>query len=291
MQLFNAIDNAMDSGGHTVVVASDWVIEWMSVFFPDEASWQQLESHFPIVRDSADLKLELLDFTTDEIMSRNHPDLQERAPWNVVQARRVKLLHYMFSNLEGEPCNFLHHVDGFLQGKYTQSKYVAVHVRHMEGMCELFNDSPFRHEQCSMSPSYIKSIMESNGGDVEKLPIVLISDMQDSVKLHRIQDELDQVVVPEWDLTGLEKNDKLLTPPLDDGPTQSIVADLVVGAMSEIFIGEQGSSASRNIGILREAFGKPVSTNYIFMDKTAEGDWTSFNPKRPYAWWVGEEKK
>jgi hypothetical protein len=159
----------------------------------------------------------------------------------------------------------------------------------MEGACEGFTNNRFKKEQCSMSPSYIKSIL-----DTGKLPIVVLTDMQDEEMLHRIQDELANVVILEWDICGaiVEKNDQLHDKgPWDAGPAYSMIADMVVGATSEIFIGVQGSSGSRNIGILREAFGKDISTNYVFMNQTAEGDWSSYYPKRPYDWWVGEAEQ
>jgi hypothetical protein len=294
VQLFNAVDSALDSGGVTTVVVSGWVIEWMNVFFPSEDSWRQLERQFPIVRvnDTHDLNLQDLGGGTADFMSRSLPHLKPSQSVETIQARRTRLLHYMFSNLDGEPCHFLNQVQGYVKGKYEQSKYVAVHMRNMEGNCETFNDSPFRKEQCSMSPLYIKSILD-NHGDTGKLPIVALSDMQDEAKLHLIHDELDRVVVPEWDIGRdiIKENDQLHESGWDPGPAESIIADMVVGATSEIFIGEQGSSGSRNIAILREAFGKPVSTNYVFMNKTADGDWSNYHPKRPYDWWVGVAKQ
>jgi hypothetical protein len=125
IQLFNAVDSALDSGGMTVVVVSDWVVDWMNVFFPDEESWKQLERHFPIVRvnDTHDLNIQDLLGTTSEIMGRSLPHLKQKQSSDTVQSRRIRLLHYMFSNLSGEPCHFLNQVRGYAKGKYDQSKY------------------------------------------------------------------------------------------------------------------------------------------------------------------------
>lgn len=91
--------------------------------------------------------------------------------------------------------------------------------------------------------------------------------MHDEEKLHKLQDELDHVAMPIWDY----------------GVQPSMIADMVVGALSEFFIGQRGSTASINIGFLREVFGKHVSSNYIFMDQTEEGKWTrSFHPNHPF---------
>jgi hypothetical protein len=180
----------------------------------------------------------------------------------------------MFSSLEGEPCDFMHEAQSYFHGKFNESKYVAVHVRNMDGMCEIFNWYRFTHEQCSMSPSYVKGIMDDNGISDQKLPIFLLSDMQDEAKLHALQDELDDVVLPIWDYGASRP---------------SMTADMVVGASSEFFLGLRASTASMNIGLLREAFGKDKSTNYVFMDKTKEGKWTSVQPHNPYAWRGGKE--
>jgi hypothetical protein len=173
----------------------------------------------------------------------------------------------MFSSLEGEPCDFMHEARSYLHGKFNETKYVAVHVRNMEGMCEMFNWRRFTHEQCSMSPSYVKGVMDDNGISDQKLPIFLLSDMQDEEKLHKLQDELDRVVMPIWDY----------------GVEPSMIADMVVGASSELFIGLRASTASIHIGLLREAFGKNKSTNYVFVDKTEDGKWTSSHPHRPFS--------
>lgn len=279
VQLVNAMDVAWDSGGHTVVVVSDWVVRWMSAFFPDDDSWEQLERDFPIVRQEkvAQSSLETLTVKTEELMSRRLKHLKEKKTWDVVQARRVRLLHYLFSSLAGEPCHFYHHLQGFLHGRFNETKFIAVHVRNMDGKCLKFNVNPHAVEQCSKSPEYIQSVIDSSGlaGNEQQYPIVLLSDMQDHAKLHSIQDTLEKVVVPYWDFGG----------------RPSMAADLVLGAMSELFIGEQGSSGSRNIGIMREAFGKTISSNYIFMKKEEAGRWSSFHPKHPYEWWVGQDNQ
>jgi hypothetical protein len=172
----------------------------------------------------------------------------------------------------------MHETQGYLRRKFNQTAYVAIHIRNMEGMCKQFNSNR-RHslEQCSMNSSYITSIMNDNGFSDHKLPIYMLSDMQNEEKLRELQNELDNVVMPLWDFGGAQQ--------------PSMIADMVVGAMSDLFIGEQGSSASRNIGILREAFGKNVSTNYVFMDKTEQGKWTSIYPHHPYSWGVGKAQQ
>jgi hypothetical protein len=274
IELANAVDVALDSGGHTIVVVSDWMVQAMMPFFPNDDSWERLEQDFPIIRNATGLELQpITEMTTELILSRGIKLFEEQSSWDVIQARRLRLLHYMFSNLEGEPCHFMHENQGYLHGKFNQTKYVAIHVRNMEGMCIQFNSNyGHSHEQCSMSPSYINSVMDDNDISDRKLPLYLLSDMQDEEKLHKLHDELDRVVIPIWDF----------------GASPSMIADMVVGAMSEFFIGEQGSSASRNIGILREAFGKNVSTNYVFMDKREDGKWTSYHPHHPYVWAVGK---
>jgi hypothetical protein len=266
VELFSGVDVALDSGGHTVVVVSRWAHAGMMQFFPDEKSWEQLARDLPIVRENPDLKLQPLKWSTKDFLTRGPASFKEQQSWEVVQARRVNLLHYLFSGLQGEPCKFLSQIQDHLMKKFNQTKYVAVHVRNMEGKCALHNNGQYAKDQCDMTPEYIKAIMDSAG--LNNLPIVILSDMQDEAKIHRIQDNLDQVVVPEWDF----------------GAEPSMAADLVVATMGEIFIGQQGSSGSRNIGIIREAFGKDLSTNYVFMNKTAEGKWTNFVPHHVYHW-------
>lgn len=106
-----------------------------------------------------------------------------------------------------------------------------------------------------------------------RLPIVLLTDMQDEEKLREIQQEVEKVVIPEWDL----------------GIYPSVLSDLVVGGSSEYFIGNRGSSMTRNIGLVREAFGKDASTNYINIKQTEDGTWTNTPLHHPYSWKFGSD--
>jgi hypothetical protein len=146
----------------------------------------------------------------------------------------------------------------------------------MEGNCMKYIEAnpEAGSEQCDMQPDFVKSILRTTGFDgPDQLPIVMLSDMQEPVKLRNIQSNFEHVVVPEWDMNA----------------NPSMIADmLVVGAESDLFIGVQGSSASRNIGMLCEAFGKDVSTNYIFVKKheTDKDKWTTFQARYPYKFHV-----
>jgi hypothetical protein len=74
-----------------------------------------------------------------------------------------------------------------------------------------------------------------------------MTDMHDEAKVHKLQNELENVVVPQKDF----------------GAKPSMIADIVLGTASEVFIGIQGSTESRNIGILREGFGKKRCFNEL----------------------------
>jgi hypothetical protein len=160
----------------------------------------------------------------------------------------------------------------FLQRKFNQTEYaVAGHIHDTDGMYEDFTKNPFNKEvSCAMSPSCMKNILEMNGHT--ELHIVIMSDVHDEAKVHKLQKELEDVVVPQWDF----------------GAKPSTIADIVLGAANKVFINIQGSSGLRNTGILREGFGQDVASNYVSMDKTEEGNWTSFYPCHVYTTWAEE---
>lgn len=265
--LFNAIDTAMNSGNRTVVVVSNWAEEFLDVFFPDEESWDRATRDLPIARVAEAKEMDLMPLlhTSVAMFIRGAAQLKELTLWHQTHARRLNFLHYLFSSLLGEPCHVWHELVGYMSGKYESSKYIAVMIRHPKGGCSRFNHD--HHEQCEMSSTYIKKILEPTGL-YGKLPIVLLGDMKDEPKLQRLQSQLREVVVPKWDM----------------GIFPSILADIAIAGMSEIFIGNEGSSMSRNVGVVREAFGKDVHTNYVFVNMTENGMWESLIPHYPYDW-------
>lgn len=265
--VFNAMDTALNSGKVTVVAVSGWAEKFLTTFFPDDASWETLSHDLPIVRSSAAHDLTpLLHHSTSSVFLRDEEVLKERNAWEVTQSRRLAFLHYIFSSLDGEPCDYWHKLQQHLYDRYDGvTQYIAIHVRHMDGKCTLFNK--WHHEQCSMNATFIESIVKPTGL-YGKVPIVLLSDMQDPEKLRKIQREVQKVIIPEWDL----------------GIRASVLADIVIGSSSEYFIGNRGSSMSRNIGLIREAFGKDPSTNYIKLEKTEDDSWTSRRLHHPYSW-------
>lgn len=267
--LFTAVDTAMSSNNHTVVIVSGWAENLLSVFFPDDQSWATLACDLPIVRDSPNLNLIPLYHTAREMFERKIYAFQERNDWTVTHTRRVAFVHYLFSSLEGPPCRMQSRIEGYLQGRFNESRYIAVHVRNMEGACSTFDE--LKQEQCEMNADFIKSVVEPTGL-YGKLPIVLLSDMQDEEKLRNIQNETLMVVVPQWDL--------MVSP--------SVLSDIVVGGASEIFIGNHASSMSRNIGIIREGLGRHIETNFVYLNKTEEGNWTSIQFHHPYSWSWGD---
>jgi len=263
IEIFHAIDSALESGGQTVVVFHGWALELLMNFFPDDESWYQFSLDFPVARVSPILSHLLeMNIPTEKFFHRAHPGLEEKQPWDVIHGHRIALLHYMFSSLHGEPCHFLSELQGYLNGKFGTKTYMAVHVRDMEGKCRRFNI--LNHQECDMEPSFVKGVLEGTG-EYGKLPIVILSDMQNTAKLARIKDELYGVVIPQWDMPS----------------NQSVIADLVMGGMSDVFLGNEGSSMSRNAGIIREAFGKDDAMNFIWT-KWVDGKWVSVKPHHPY---------
>lgn len=275
LEFVNAVDLALDSGSLTVVYITGWATEFLEEYFigRDPESWDQFSRDFPIISkeyspiaETSRLGNSLIKETTGNLLLRYLPSTAWRSSWDVCHTRRISLLRYLFSGLEGEPCDFLTQIQDYLQERFNQKKYIAVHVRDLDGTCEDHTVNKFNTEICAMSPSYVKNILEANGHT--GMPIVIMTDMHDEAKVHKLQDELENVVVPQWDF----------------GANQSIIADVVMGASSEVFIGVQGSSASRHVGILREGFGRNVTTNYVYMTKTEEGNWKSFYPQHAYRW-------
>jgi hypothetical protein len=89
----NALDCAMDSGGMTVVVVSDFALEVLEQFFPDEQAWEQASKDLPIVKDSPDLKLVPIVVKSQHLLERELYAFKDRSSWDAVHARRLQVLH------------------------------------------------------------------------------------------------------------------------------------------------------------------------------------------------------
>lgn len=267
--IFNALDVAMNSMNLTVVTVSGWAERLMREFIPDQESWDEISREFPIMK-WGDHYLDPMIHTSKTLLERDHFSLKDHNRWEVTQSRRIRFLHYLFSSASGKTCNTLNQVTGYILGRFGAPEYIAVHVRNMEGACDRFNK--WNIEQCEMEAGFIKSVLEPTGL-YGKLPIVIVSDMQDEPKLRRLQSQLENAVIPQWDVNV----------------KPSVFGDLAIGGNSELFIGNRGSSMSRNIGILREAFGKNVTSSYVFIEKGDDGTWKSVHPHHPYSWQMNDE--
>jgi hypothetical protein len=77
--LIHVVDVALDSGGQTIVVVSDWMVHLLNQFFPNDESWERLEQDFPITRNSTALELGRLMQNDEDIFSpQNTPILGKK---------------------------------------------------------------------------------------------------------------------------------------------------------------------------------------------------------------------
>ena len=138
-------------------------------------------------------------------------------------------------------------------------KYATIHSRWLEGACEKWVGEKLPHDECFMTPQYIKQIL----GTPINMPIVLIGDGQREEVKKNLQEDADigPHLIVAADL------------PVDENAPQPF-NDMVIATNSEIFIGTRVSSMAVNIAQARVALGADPKSNYVYTwrrNSTEEG--------------------
>ena len=163
--------------------------------------------------------------------------------------RRKQMLALLFSYPRADRC------DGIRDFVSRFEMFTVVHSRHLEGECEermeelaqAMGADAVPLEGCTMSPAYIKGILRPLG--MIGKPLVFIGDGQQPAVLEALQSdpELGSSVhrVPEG-VTSVEN-------------------DMLIGTLSNVFIGVGVSTMAGNVARARVALGFAENTNFVFL--------------------------
>lgn len=153
-------------------------------------------------------------------------------------------------------------IDAVFGNEKSHVIYSVIHSRHLEelgpdilgGICTETKAKCDPMAALEMRPDYIKSILAPLG--MLRHPIVLITDGQDFSVVQRLM--ADEEIRPMLRVVPEESS--------------SIGADLMLGVMSNVFIGNPASSISGFIAKSRLSLG--FGQTYLFRNKT-EGVWVT----------------
>ena len=277
ISILHAIDKGLDEHNDTVgefvVSLSDWSAQLVEDFFfhpKAPRSWgRKLERLNPVVMVH-ESRLKALNLTQDnenvafqEIKAKeiywygaNH---WKRHTAKQQEKRRRMIYDVFFRQIGVAEHNF----EGFnaliqyfgeklgVDDSSTQlPKYVAIHSRWLEGKCEEWVGEKLPHDECWMTPKYIKQIL----GTRIAMPIVLVGDGQNEQvpKKLREDSEIGPRLIVAADLPTIEDN--------NIGPLN----DMVLAMNSEIFIGTRVSSMSLIIAQVRVFLGADPQSNFVY---------------------------
>ncbi len=210
----------------------------------------------------------------DEVTYLSSDDMyyyHTEASAEAIKRRREAMLRFLWSHPKRsreEPkkdvCSVVnHHFDVATDS----SSYSVVHVRwmknngclnrigglvhHLKNMTGMSMD---RKAPCLLDPSYIESIVRNQCNMIEK-PIYIITDGLNDTIIHNLQND-DRI------------GDQIRLPPPKN--ISWVGGDMMLGVLSDCFIGTPISTLSGNIARARTAIGKDPSTNFLFPMKRRE---------------------
>jgi hypothetical protein len=209
----------------------------------------------------------------------------------VVQKRRRHVLKTLFQNVPQRHLSEYHALQSFLRDRrnahsssssssqssssvktyYDISKvpYIAIHSRWLEGLCEQFVGPLLSHDECYMTPTYIKRLLsldDVNTGlviNTNTTTIVIIGDGQNPKVSKDLMEDFDigprLVVLPD-NLTSL-----LLSSSSSKLPVHQPVSDMMVAIHSDVFIGTRASTMATMIGQVRVVLNDAdLSSNLVY---------------------------
>lgn len=160
----------------------------------------------------------------------------------------------------GDMCSGLNSL--FLAESRSSTVYSVIHHEYLDGLRgrHLLEGVAFLTESdpmaaLDMQPDYVKSILAPLG--MLNHPIVIITDNQNKVGLRRLMADPD------------------IGPLIQIVPEEAcwLGGDITLGALANVFIGNQASSLSTFIARSRVSMG--FGNNYLFRAKDVNGQWTT----------------
>jgi hypothetical protein len=279
--LFHAIDYANDINADLALVRNGWPTKTLKILFNhdyqnDINSWEESIQH--------NLNVHFIDHDSSlvEIMKKNHfsdiyynnsDDMyyyHTSASLEIIKQRRQPVLQYLWSHPTrkhgpGEMCAVVNNANAM--GQSFDFPYSVVHSRWMKnngclgrmgGLKQRIKNetgiSIDRKAPCLLEPSYIESILKKCG--MFGKPIYVITD---GLKPEIIQNlKADVRFGP--DVRVVPKN------------ISWVGGDMMLGVLSDCFIGTPISTLSGNVARARIALGKDPSTNFLFPLKKEKED-------------------
>jgi hypothetical protein len=259
LQVMHALDFMYDRHGEletpgdrnstAILVVARWVEDFFHNILGD--GWQEIVGkNLPIVKGGESERGKWRGYAQPYHFSSSkiyfyRTKVHFETPLDIIMQRRRRLLGTIF----GLPnqCNLLQRLLKERLG--GSSDYVAIHIRTLEGGCTSVVPPPYERE-CLMNPEYIRSILAAS--NAAKLPIVVLSDMQNTSLITRLQQEFGkQVIVPAWEFA--ETN-------------YTVIDDMMVAAKSKVFVGTRVSSMAIIIAQLRVLlYGHDPLSNYVYV--------------------------
>jgi hypothetical protein len=238
-----------DSNSTAILVVARWVEDFFQNILGD--SWQEIVGEsLPIVKGGEKERgtwkgyAHPYHFSSSKIYFYR-TKVHFETPLDIIMQRRRRFLGTIF----GLPnqCSLLQRLLKERLG--GSSEYVAIHIRTLEGGCTSVVPPPYERE-CLMNPDYIRSILAASNSS--KLPIVVLSDMQNTSLITRLQEEFgNQVIVPAWEFVGIN---------------YTVIDDMMVAAKSKVFVGTRVSTMAVIIAQLRVLlYGHDPLSNYVYV--------------------------
>jgi hypothetical protein len=179
------------------------------------------------------------------------------APLDEIKMRRIKILRYLWTHPSLNGCSIVRELS-------LPAQYVVIHNRWMNhhGCLNRLGNLAFlienrtgikidRRAPCLLEPSYIKSVLRIHDFLDTSIPIFVIGDGINPDIIHNLQIDLDI-------------GNRVRTIPQQ---VSTVSGDMMVAALSSLFIGVPISTLSGNIARARLALGFDEGTNILFPKK------------------------
>ena len=268
LTIIHALDYAYDIGGAKLILRKDGYAARLlkELFFwnndsTSKESWvetiQNKFHHRILIMGKSQLPAPSnhVYYNTSKDMYFYYTDM----PIEMLKERRLSFLKTLFSNPSEEMCSGIHQL---LKDDKDQ-KYSVIHSRLMKKQSCLrriknFKNTPSRYNNsgqidgdstCLTPPNFIKSLLRPMG--MLNHTIILIEDGENV------------------GLTKRLRADPEIGPRLKTVPSKisSVGVDMVLGVLSNVFIGTPCSTFAGNIARTREAFGFEPQTNLFWIKK------------------------
>eukprot|EP00547_Thalassionema_nitzschioides_P010118 CAMPEP_0194229258 /NCGR_PEP_ID=MMETSP0156-20130528/43801_1 /TAXON_ID=33649 /ORGANISM="Thalassionema nitzschioides, Strain L26-B" /LENGTH=413 /DNA_ID=CAMNT_0038961803 /DNA_START=1291 /DNA_END=2529 /DNA_ORIENTATION=+ len=290
IELYKAIHAANVAKSSLYIVAGSWAHSVLSLFL-DKGGIQHFEQTFGarIIKRKY-FGLGPFDIGTAQVEKFNGEDLfyykfRSKNSSDEIEAIARELLFFLLSNAKSRTCSSVNY---FGLQSHTEP-YTVIHSRWMKRTdmdCltrlrrharNVFTQQNIRLDRtapCELPPSYIRSILVQNDlmytTDANVTANVTHSRQLSSSPIYVITDGFNRAIIQTL------KEDPLIGHRIYEVPDNDVVrwviGDMMLGALSSVFIGTLTSTMSMNIARTRIALGFDGTTNYIMPLEREQND-------------------